>query len=288
MVWILLLSLLVIFIPINRISSLNHLAFVRRSKGSSEVVYQLEKCLFELKSGKICEVPSPGYKFYGEVLQNLMSLYKLTGELNLSSIDELSRALNNDFKFEQKLREVKRSSVIQFLMTSLFIWLFVGGIRLILDLELPGWCYLIITLLHSFGFLAFTMSLKVCVNRVFGQSEELYKSLVSFQSLYTSNLDINRVIDESRILSLDGFKLPLEIHSLYVRVKELVYDWKTTGMSIQNELNLYEKRFNFLQEEQFESLTKLLKVIQFLTLCLFFLPSYFVLILSLFNAFLIE
>ena len=187
-------------------------------------------------------------------------------------------ALNSDFKFDQKIKEIKNSSIIQFLMTSLFIWLFVVGVGFILELKLPSWCYLTIIVLHILGFITFSLSLKLGFNRVFGESEELYKSLVSFQSLYSSNLDINRVIEESHILSLDGLKFPREIDSLYIRVKGLIYDWKTTGMSIQYELNLYEKRFSFLREEQFETLTKLLKVIQFLTLCLFFYPvilSYF-------------
>ncbi|TNF28795.1 MAG: hypothetical protein EP319_08245 [Deltaproteobacteria bacterium] len=287
MVGLILLIVILVFIPADWLLKLSSRIYMRRNSQVSSV-YQAEKLLFDLKMGKIQDQTPVQFKFYGELIQNLINLYKRNGELNLSSLDQLQTNLNSDYKFEKKRREINLSSKLQFLLTALFIWVFVLAVRYMVGEELPIWSYFIIGLLQVTGSLFFVFGNLLITKRVFGNSDDYLKSFVWFRNLYLSNLDMGQVIRESRILEIEAQKLPNEFSDLYTRVKMLIYEWKMSGENIHRELELYDSRMGYLREEQFEKLLKNVKLVQFLTLCLFFLPSYFVLILSLFSSFLIE
>jgi len=287
MLWIFVVALAVICLPQRWLVSLN-IGFHKGKSIQVHPVYQYESLIFDLKSGEIGEFPNRPFKYYGDILQKVVEIFKKTGELNLASLDHLQKGLSSDFKFELKLKELKRTSVSQFILTSLFIWVFVWGTQYTLKSELPTWCFLSIITLQLLGFVFYFMLTRVVLNRVFGTSEQLIESIIYFRNLYRTSMDINEILSESRILIQREEKLPFHFNLLHNRVKKLVNDWKHTGENVNTELDLYESRMNYLREEQFEKLLKSTKVLQFLTLCLFFLPSYFVLILSLFSSFLIE
>lgn len=287
MLWIFIIALAVISLPERWLSSLS-IGILRTKSNRIHPVYQYETLIFDLKSGEIGEFPKRPFRYYGSILKKITMIFKRTGELNLESLDHLQKALSSDFKFELKLKELKRTSIVQFLLTSLFIWVFVFGTQYTLENELPRCCFLSIITLQLFGFAFYTFSEKVVYKKVFGTSEEFIESLICFRNLYQTSLDINEILSESKILIQKKEHFPLRFKQLNDRVKSLVKKWKHTGENVNRELDLYESRMNFLREEQFEKLLKSTKVIQFLTLCLFFLPSYFVLILSLFSSFLFE
>ncbi len=287
MLWVLLVMLVVIILPSSWLQKLNTCIHVKR-KNSVNAIYEIEKAIFDLKFGKIEGTPKGDFKFYGELIQKLTNLFKQNGEIHTESLDQLQSSLNTDFKFNQKKKEIFRSSWIQFLLTSAFIWIFVFGVRWVLQEELPTWTYLVIVVFQVTGGFFFELFKSLIEKRLFKGTDSLVKAMVYFRNLYSANLDMNHIIRESSIMSLSDLKLPKEFDELYLRVKVLICDWRTTGDSIETELGLYEIRLSYLREELSEKLNKKMKALQFLTLCLFFLPSYFVLILSLFNSFLIE
>ena len=103
MVGLILLIVILVFIPADWLLKLSPRIHVKRRREVSSV-YHAEKLLFDLKMGKIQDQTPVQFKFYGELIQNLINLYKRNGELNLSSLDQLQINLNSDYKFEKKRR----------------------------------------------------------------------------------------------------------------------------------------------------------------------------------------
>ncbi|MCO4793322.1 MAG: hypothetical protein KC493_06415 [Bacteriovoracaceae bacterium] len=287
--WVVPLVILIVLLPSPWAEKLSGCIYRKPKRRRVDPSSAYEEFLWSLQNGVITPLPDSSFKFYKNLFKDLITLFRTSGELNKEGLGSLMQSLDQDFRFDIKIKGIRKSSYAQFTLTTIFTWLFIVSGKILLEVDVNPLVIIGIVLLQVGGFILFFTFEKRVYNSLFGAVDQLLERMVLFRNYYQTPMSSREILKQSKITIFDDqVKLPCEFKVLYDRVIQLINDWKNLGHSIKDELGTYEGRLNFLRERQFENFCRSSKVLQFFTLCLFFLPSYFIFILSLFDAFLIE
>ena len=219
----------------------------------------------------------PIYKFFTPFYQEIRELQLRHGLRSKELLCGLRPWLGEDVQFEEKVQALFKNSIVQFLILSLFTWVFYFNANHSLgsDLSCKGF-----SILQVLGFLSFSFVYLHQKKKAFGGMEELLRRVLIFKSLKTVGLSMGEVLAKS--------KADQEMNSSQKKVKELgnqMMDltkvWTKEGKSIDGELEEFLNELIFVRNEQCRKFELKLGALRFIHLVVFYLFGYFLVILGL-------
>lgn len=231
----------------------------------------------------------PEYKFYGSLLRELQRLTRLYGATPKASLERIKRPLLQDIRFETKLREIRLSSISQFVAMATMTWSFMILSRLILDRSFEFGILTIIASLQIAGLLIFLFIEKYMRTKAFHGFDKAYEGLVALQALLPLGLSLKEKRDKSGIdhfLSLK--RLGIDLERVRRQCVITLTQWKELGRPLETVLAEMVDDINFAQDMAQCLLIKRMNGIKFLVGGIFFLSAYLLDLLALVNSFFIE
>jgi hypothetical protein len=227
--------------------------------------------------------PLTVYKNYSNYILELLTYQKTYGTSVQNSLFDLRESLEEDIRFEEKKWNVKLSSLGQFFLTAMCTWGFYfftrwyfPSIHLSLGIKILLICW------QSLGTFLFLVITKKREQKKLGGVEELLQSVQTFKVLLRAGLPLTKVVEKAQVMSQKS--TDSRIKDLQKILRDALHQLITKGASIQNEVQFLIGELTYLKRDRLQSLEKGLEALKFLFLILFFLPTYFVMILSLFRS----
>jgi len=227
--------------------------------------------------------PLPTYKNYAQYILELLSYQKTFGTSVSGALFDVRESLEEDIRFEEKKWAIKISSMMQFFLTAICTWGFYFFSRWFFPEIKVNWAIKIILIFWQlsgvflFLYVAQKKELKKlkCV-------EELLQSVQTFKMLMRAGLPLSKVIEKAQVMNTNAKEQRLK--ELQKILREALHQLITKGASIQNEVQFLISELTYLKRDRLQGLEKGLEALKFLFLILFFLPTYFVMIMSLFRS----
>jgi hypothetical protein len=239
-----------------------------------------------LRLGRVSEVgPLPRYKFYSELIQQLVLLNRQWGAEVSGHLKNLKKEIQNDYLSSRKLGQIKNSAWIQMVLICMVTWGFVYACSQVVENQ--GAFYLPMAGLQLSGFFIFYWLEKGIFHRYFRALAGYYREMMVINALYGTGLPFKKILEQCELgdLFASDKRFEQEIQDGLSTILHKVMD---LGLSAREDLdNLLD---HVRQEIQLrtELYRKRMEVFKFGVLALFFLSSYLLYMLSLFDSFLIE
>jgi hypothetical protein len=226
----------------------------------------------------------PEYKFYTALIFELMHFHRTMGTGIKKILPEIRQNLIKDLQFEQKVFSEISSSLAQFLIVTFVTWAFIFLSSSILDLPIKLYYSLAVISLQLTGAMVFSILLKNIKRKIFSPFYSSFSEIYIFSVLYEVGLPLNDALDRSNILQGDLVAVP-KLANLAERVLKLIDRLRQTGVPIGVEVGEIKQELWHLLDQDFTKFTKLLQMAKFFTLSFFYLPAYFLYLVSIFKFF---
>lgn len=233
---------------------------------------------------KILPTDLKRYKFYTDLLEQLFETHRKLGIGIKKVMPEIRRALIRDMEFEKKIFDECLGAFLQFIVIGATTWSFVFLSSELVKIPPNKTIYLLMLILELLGVFVFYQLLVIAKKKTFMKFSEAIKELYLFNTLMEVGLPLNEILARSKILqgSLMEHKL---FTPLATRAKKLIDRLKETGLSPREEAHEMVGGLWQLQEENFQKFVKKVQVLKFGILAFFFLPAYFLYMVSIFKFF---
>jgi len=233
---------------------------------------------------KILPDQIPGFKFYTSLLEQLFENYRRMGTPIKKVLPDLRKAITADLKFEKKIQGEMIGAILQFFVIAMTTWSFVFLSTLLVDLPVSKLILFFMLALQMSGIaLFFTLILRV-KRKTFREMSGAFTELYLFTALMSVGVSLNDVLKRSNIYNGILMNTP-KLNSFAVRTKKLIERMKETGLSPKEEMQEILDGLWHFQEEMFEKFTKKVQLLKFCILAFFFLPAYFLYLVSIFQFF---
>ena len=232
------------------------------------------------------KVSLPEYKWFGRIVEVLLTLQKNFGMPIRPCLRKIRTILIEDVKMERKRLGESFSSTAQFLiislMTSIFYFCFVFFIA-----EVPSMILIKVLCFQGVGAVSFFTAERYLHRHTFEAIDRILYSMMKLSVLVKANLP------NQKILSLSLNELPTgpvdsETGLFKDNLLEAVEKWKTQGVEISDELDFQVAELGDYRDYKREKFLRLVNALKFIFLCLFFLPSYLYLILQLSSSLMVD
>lgn len=238
---------------------------------------------FKGESKGIKELPQ--YKFYTQLVYKFIQYCRRFGIPFNKIIINLRDGVVADHRFERKLAQEFRGGVFQFAFIAVVTWIFIYFASTLLNINPPKIFLIIIASLHLSGVLIFVILLRYLRLKIFGDFETFFHGLYTFQALSSIGLPLATIIAESDFDKIYEIK-NCKFHHVKDRLQRLIIGLQQSGSPVEEEIRQLIGESWFLQEQGFEEFKNKQTGCKFLVITLFYLSSYFIFILSLFELFL--
>jgi hypothetical protein len=230
------------------------------------------------------EILLPEYKFYTELIYNLVELSKTQGIKLKSYLADLKEVLKIDQKNQKKINHEIKNSYLQFISISLTTWLFIFISKQIIEINVSPYLLFAICLIQILGFISFMFFIKKIEHKIFHCYSNAIKELLIFQSLIEASIPITSAIKTSKIgngefMSHQKFN---EFSGYFFQSLERL---KTEGGSIREDCKTTLKLVFESEEDDLTNFKKKVALLKFMHLALIFLPAYFIYLFSIFSNF---
>ncbi len=224
------------------------------------------------------------YKFYTDLLEQLFESHRKMGIAIKKFIPEIRRAVTNDLKFERKIFDECLGGVLQFIVIAATTWSFVFLANALINIPTQKSIFLLMFGMQIAGILVFFQTLNWLKKKMFFPFAHALKELYLFNTLMEVGVPLNEVLTRSQILE-GGLVKEAQFSNEATRMKKLIERLKETGLSPREEALELIGQVWHLQEENFQKFTKKVQVLKFGILAFFFLPAYFLFMVSIFKFF---
>lgn len=233
---------------------------------------------------KILPDQIPRFKFYTTLLEQLFENYRRMGTPIKKILPDLRKAITSDLKFEKKIQGELVGAVLQFLVIAATTWSFVFLSTQLVDLPVSKIILFFMVLLQMSGIaLFFSLILKMKLH-TFRDMSGSFTELYLFTTLLSVGVSLNDVLKRSNILDGSLMNTP-KLNPFALRTKKLIDRMKETGLSPKEEAQEILDGLWHFQGEMFEKFTKKVQLLKFCILAFFFLPAYFLYLVSIFQFF---
>jgi hypothetical protein len=248
-------------------------SLIMRSKTGPALEHWLENFNWRGRQSLEIQGQMPKYKYYGEVIEVLLSLARKFGGSYQESFLYLREGLQVDQQFEKKLWEATLGLYLQMGLMLSLTWLFIFASLKIADVPMNGFYLLIIFLWQLTGLASLPFILGRLRKIYFGDIGKLWKILYVLRSLQKIPISRSEAFNLAGIkdLSLISRKKLLPIVS---KLKEATERTLKLGTSYEDDVNYLMGELRFQEKWHFELFEKRLIVIKMTLLSVFFLPSY--------------
>lgn len=229
---------------------------------------------FLIKSNSIGQTSgtAPVYKFYSEIVDELIKSRNRFGSEVRSSLREIRKALILDVREERKVKDAILAGYFQYVFMSVFVWIFIIVAMEIIDLKKGGEGYLFVGGWQIIGGIILVLTIRFYKKKIFDPFPYYFQSLYQMKALVQSKRPISEVIncfDTQKRKTTTDFKVFSD------RIESLCLQMKLKGS-----LDVIE--FDYLLSEiwdhfelQFLKFSKLLVAVKMFSVLLFMLPSFF-------------
>ena len=226
----------------------------------------------------------PRYKFYTNLLSDLIGFHQKRGISLKTILPELRLNLTKDLQFESKLKSNIMGGNFQFLIITMTTWSFIFFSSNMADLPLNINHLIVIFTIQIIGVFVFNLTLKKLKNHTFNKFSKAIERLYLFVSLVEIGMPMSQTLSESQVLEGELMKEKL-FSPCASRLVTLVNRWKENGISPKTEAAEIIHELWHLKEVNFERFLKHLDALKFIILAFFFLPAYFFFLYSIFQFF---
>ena len=222
----------------------------------------------------------PRYKFYSEIVDELIRLRSQFGAEIRDSLRDIRKALVTDLREEKKITEAVHGGYFQYLIMCLFIWGFIFAATEIVEFKqsLTGVEYILI--FQIVGGLGLIVIIKTLRFKYFSPFANYFRAIYQMKLF----LGVNRPISEvTSIVSNVSNSKKKEFVTIENRMELLCTQIKSSGRIDKEEIEyLLSELWDHL-ELQFMKFSKQLGILKMLSLLLFVLPSFFICIALIFS-----
>ncbi|MCY4524088.1 MAG: hypothetical protein OXB84_05050, partial [Halobacteriovoraceae bacterium] len=198
-------------------------------------------------------------------------------------LQELRQAIIKDRQFEIKFSEDSKGGFIQFILVSCITWLFLLICQQMIQIQIPEVYQWAMAGLQIMGICFYPMANNFLRKKLFYPFPPYIFTLTTLQSLCQAEMPLGLILKRSELAKLP-YRSPL--HNIYNSIENLIEDWQTHGVPVQNRLNDLLREIWFLQNTRFDLFLKISKLLKFFCLAAFFLSSYLLFLYSLADSFL--
>ncbi len=224
------------------------------------------------------------YKFYTDLLEQLLLAHRRLGIGIKKFIPEIRKGIIRDLQFEKKISSECLGAFLQFLVIAATTWSFVILSSSLVRIPPNKTIMLLMVALQLLGVVVFYQLLTLVKKKTFTHFGQAIQELYLFTTLMEVGLPLNEILSRSRLLQ--GSLMEQKLFSpMAVRTKKLIDRLKETGLSPKEEAHEIIGGLWHLQEETFQKFTKKVQVLKFGILAFFFLPAYFLYLYSIFKFF---
>ena len=238
-------------------------------KRAKELIHYLIKLNTLESSGSVV----PKYKFYSNVIEELLRFRNSYGAEIRTSLKEIRGALSLELKEVKKVKELMQGGYFQYLFMSCFIWCFAISSESLLEVKLSFEGIALIAVWQALGFALLVLLVQKYYQILFKPFDAYFMQLYRLKTM----LRASRPLDD--IVKIVGSsKEKTYFRDIDIRVALLFKEIKQKGM-----IDLKEVDYLLLElwdqfELQFDRLSSRLTILKLASLVLFVLPSFFVLI----------
>lgn len=224
------------------------------------------------------------YKFYTDLLEQLLQAHRRLGIGIKKFIPEIRQAIIRDLQFEKKISNECIGAFLQFLVIAATTWSFVLVSSSLVKIPPNKSIMLSMIMLEALGVFAFYQLLTLIKKLTFQKFGHAISEVYLFSTLMEVGLPLNEILTRSQILQ-GSLMEQKQFSPLALRTKKLIDRLKETGLSPKEESLEIIGGLWHLQEETFQKFTKKVQVLKFGILAFFFLPAYFLYLYSIFKFF---
>lgn len=257
---------------------------IKTAEGLQIGISEIESSLTHGKQSKNVLLELGEYKFFNQLIVDLLDLQKKMG-VNLKHIlPEIRRELTKDLEFEKRMNSQTNGAQLQFLVISAVTWSFIFFSSLLIEIPLSFLMSFFIILLQSLGIFTFVILGSKYKKFVFNKFDQLIGSYYLFITLSEMSFPLSETLKRSGILK-EGLYKHKSFWTYAKRIEYLINRWKSSGIGPKEEAQEILAEIWSLKEENFRNYLKAQEVIKFIILAFFFLPAYFLYLYSIFQFF---
>jgi hypothetical protein len=230
----------------------------------------------------------PIYKGYEDLLNFLLLTVRGHGGSVRAILDPLKKSLLQDLKWEKKLLAEYKDGIFQFVLTGIITWAFSLFASYLLEISLSFTSITMILIIQSLGIAFFHHFILLYERKYFDPLFLFSKKLIQFEALLKTKLSVQEILEESEICRIEISDLKADLRSMAYAIARIVKRWKNYGDCVSVEVLEIIEDLSFRFEQNFGKFLDTVKFLKFITLCLFFLTPYFLMIGTVLSSFLIE
>ena len=226
----------------------------------------------------------PRFKFYTGLLIDLFEAHRKLGVSLKLILPELRSNLQKELQFEKKILSLALGGNAQFSTMILITWAFIVFSSTLVDIPFNFFILSVIALVQITGAILFNVLFVKFKDRGLRPFSDALEDLYHFTGMVEIGRPVNQVLSETRLLSgvLVGHR---KFEPLRQRLFDLVNRWKESGLSPKADLQEMTREIWHEKERSYEAFLKQLELLKFCVLAFFFLPAYFLHLLSIFQFF---
>ncbi len=234
---------------------------------SSEDIIQF---IWGLQVGEI-KRKVPKYKFFSEILIQLIEFKKnYGGDIN-SQLSEIRHNIRLDQKMSKKVHNLLLGTIFQYVFICGFVFIFCIMAQVMIQLKLGLFVYLCLLGYQLFGLLVLYISYKAVKKYHFGAIYSYIKSIYIFSNLMTMNFPFNLAVEKSNVRELPNCK---DLKFLKERMSKIIKSVNLKGNISSDEFKLLISECWDYYEIQGEKFEKALNGVKLMLMAVFVLPAF--------------
>lgn len=219
------------------------------------------------------------FKFYTILIKSLVKYSRQFGAPLSRPLKELVAALRKE---EQALKQMWQSFVgglMQFLIVVMITWLFIYALKFIIDYQVTLSILYKVTLLQLLGGIFYFVGFVVSYQKVMGGFDQAFYSVYTMRSLLQAGLPLSMVLNRSQMhdfmnSATNSISNAKSFGHISKRLEYLTSHGLKQGAEILAPLNEIIDDLWVLHKNCFQHFNKLLLLIKFILLVMFFVPAY--------------
>ena len=226
----------------------------------------------------------PRFKFYTGLLMDLFEAHRKLGVSLKLILPELRSNLLKELQFEKKILSLAMGGNAQFITLSLITWGFIIFSSTLVGIPYNFFIITLIAAIQIAGTVFFNIFFVRLKDRNLKPFSHALEDLYHFTGMVEIGRPVNQVLTETRLLT--GVLVEhRKFQTLRERLFDLVNRWKESGLSPKADLQEMTREIWYEKERSYEAFIKQLELLKFCVLAFFFLPAYFLHLLSIFQFF---
>ena len=219
----------------------------------------------------------PKYKFFTNLVDELLFSMKQFGTNINSFLPEIKKALISDMRFEMKIRREFQGAIFQMFFVQIFGIIFITSMHIQLSRDFILEEYLPSLILQVIGYSLFIIIFSIIKVKTFKDLDSYISSLYQIRILTCANIPLKDIHNRVGLNELKEDKL---LSPIKKRIFQIMSQIKNTGHLSQDDIETTIEEIWFINEFKFEQFLRHLSALKLLVIVIFFLSSFMLILLQ--------